>query len=67
MRKFILLSLVATSLAACMGNDKECAIVGAATGAALAATTNGDVLTGALIGGAGGALANDVLGNGICQ
>ena len=48
MRKLILLAIVSTSLTACLATDGERALVcGAASGAALAAATNGDVLTGA--------------------
>lgn len=65
MQKFLLLALVATTLSACLANDSERALVGAAAGAALAATTNGDVLTGAIVGGAAGALCDEVTG--ICQ
>lgn len=65
MRKLILLALISTSLTACLANDSERALVGAATGAALAAATNGDVLTGAIAGGAAGAICDEVTN--ICQ
>ena len=65
MRKLILLALISTSLTACLANDGERALVGAATGAALAAATNGDVLTGAIAGGAAGAICDEVTN--ICQ
>lgn len=65
MRKLILLALISTSLTACLANDSERALVGAATGAALAAVTNGDVLTGAIAGGAAGAICDEVTN--MCQ
>lgn len=55
---FLLLSAV---LAACSNwTDLERAGAGAAGGAALAAVTNGNLLVGALAGGAAGALCDDL-------
>ncbi|HHL20813.1 MAG TPA: hypothetical protein ENJ52_04720 [Aliiroseovarius sp.] len=53
--------LLAATLAACSNwTDLERAGAGAAGGAALAAVTNGNVLAGAVIGGAAGALCDDL-------
>ena len=60
MRKLVLLALLSTTLSACLGNDSERALVGAATGAVIAAATDGDVLTGAIAGGAAGALCDEI-------
>ena len=47
-------------LAGCMGNDVERAAVGAAVGGVGSAAVGGRVATGALVGAAAGALADDV-------
>ncbi len=60
MRKLILLGLIATSLSACLGNDPERALAGAATGAVIATATGGDLLMGAAIGAGTGALCDDL-------
>ncbi|MCU9847062.1 hypothetical protein OEZ60_03505 [Defluviimonas sp. WL0024] len=48
------------SLAGCMQTDGERALAGAAAGAVIADVTDNNVLTGAAIGAAGGALCDDV-------
>ncbi|MDW4548048.1 hypothetical protein R5H32_01650 [Defluviimonas sp. D31] len=48
------------SLAGCMQSDGERALAGAAAGAVIADVTDNNVLTGAAIGAAGGALCDDV-------
>lgn len=48
------------ALAGCMGNDVERAAVGAAVGGVGAAAVGGSLAAGALIGAAGGALADDI-------
>ncbi len=60
MRTLILLGLIATSLSGCLRNDTERALAGAATGAAIASATDGDVLMGAAIGAGTGALCDDL-------
>ena len=50
----------ATLLAGCMGNDVERAAVGAAVGGVGSAAVGGSMATGALVGAAAGALADDV-------
>lgn len=62
MQKFRLL-LAATavvSLSACLDNDLERGLAGAAAGAVIADTTGGSALTGAIVGGAAGALCDEV-------
>lgn len=68
MRKMtiVLMLLSATSLSACLDNDLECGLAGAAGGAVIADATGGNAVTGAAIGGAAGVLANDVNPN-ICN
>ncbi|MGB0960695.1 MAG: hypothetical protein ACPGVK_10625 [Halocynthiibacter sp.] len=58
--KFALAGLVLTALSGCLENDLQRAGAGAAAGAVVASATNGSVLTGAVIGGAAGALCDDV-------
>lgn len=61
-RTFKLLPLVAVAglLAACtQGTDLERAGLGAVSGAVIAGATDNDIATGALVGGAAGALADD--------
>lgn len=65
MRKILILALAASTLSACLANDGERALVGAATGAALAAATDGDIFTSALVGVAAGALCDELTG--ICR
>ncbi len=54
------LFIVPLVLAGCLQNDAERAAAGAAAGAATAAVVNGNVLTGAAIGGLAGAICDDV-------
>ena len=61
----ILLGLVAAAaLAGCMQTDSERALAGAAAGAVIADATDNNVLTGAALGAAGGAVCDDV---GLCS
>jgi osmotically inducible lipoprotein OsmB len=53
-----------TTLSGCLSNDLERASAGALGGAAIAAVTGGNVLTGGIVGGAAGALCDDA---GICN
>lgn len=64
MRKSILLLAVLAPLAVagCMATPTERALGGAVAGAVIADATKGDVLTGALIGGAAGAISCGVPG-----
>lgn len=48
------------SLAACLDNDLERGLAGAAVGAVVADATGGDAVTGAIVGGAAGALCDEV-------
>lgn len=56
-------ALVAT-LAGCMESDGDRALAGAAAGAVLAGATDNNILVGAGLGAAGGALCDDA---GVCQ
>lgn len=57
----ILLALLAASaLAGCMETDGQRALAGAAAGAVIADATDNNVMAGAAIGAAGGALCDDV-------
>ncbi|GHG99882.1 hypothetical protein [Pseudodonghicola xiamenensis] len=62
--KFLVVPGALFALAGCLDNDGERALAGAAVGAVAADATNNNVLTGAAIGAAGGALCNDV---GLCN
>ena len=66
MRKqtLIIMALCATTLSACLDNDLERGAVGALGGAVIADAVGGDALTGALIGGAGGLVCDDL---GVCK
>lgn len=60
-KKIAILSTVAAlALAACGDTDLERGATGAAAGAGAAILLDGNVLTGALIGGAAGALCDDL-------
>jgi osmotically inducible lipoprotein OsmB len=48
-----------TTLSGCLSNDLDRASAGALGGAAIAAVTGGNAVTGAVIGGAAGALCDD--------
>ncbi|AXX98423.1 YMGG-like glycine zipper-containing protein [Profundibacter amoris] len=63
-KHLILVALLATPLAGCLENDVQRAAAGAAAGAVIADVTNGDVLTGAVIGAGAGALCDDA---GVCN
>ncbi len=59
--KFTMAAFAASALlAGCMGNDVERAAVGAAVGGVGSAAVGGNMGTGALVGAAAGALADDV-------
>ncbi|PIE15759.1 MAG: hypothetical protein CSA68_04975 [Rhodobacterales bacterium] len=60
LQKFVLIALLVTPLSACLDNDVKRAAAGAVAGAVVADVTNGDVVTGAAVGAAGGALCDDV-------
>lgn len=62
--KTLVLLTAILGLSACVANDGERALVGAAGGAVIADATGGSVLTGALIGGAAGVVCDDV---GVCN
>ncbi len=62
-KSLALAALLATPLAGCLENDAQRAAAGAASGAVLAKITNGNLLTGALIGAGAGALCDDA---GVC-
>ena len=64
--KIIFAIIACLGLSACMDNDLERAAVGAGVGAAGAAATGGNVVTGAAVGGAAGALCDDIL-PGLCR
>ncbi|RYG92351.1 hypothetical protein EU803_07945 [Loktanella sp. IMCC34160] len=49
-----------TGLSACLDSDLERGLAGAAAGAVVADATGGNVVTGALIGGAAGATCDDL-------
>jgi len=63
-RQLVLVALLSTPLAGCLENDLQRAAAGAAAGAVIADVTNGDVLTGAVIGAGAGALCDDA---GVCN
>lgn len=58
--KFAAAALLVSSLAGCLQTDGERALAGAAAGALLADNLDRNVLAGAAIGAAGGALCDDV-------
>jgi osmotically inducible lipoprotein OsmB len=62
----VLALLSMMGLTACLNDDVSCGIAGAAGGAVLADALGGDALVGAAVGGAAGALANDVNPN-VCN
>jgi len=59
-----LVVVLVTPLAGCLDNDIERAAAGAAAGAVVADVTNGNILTGAIIGAGAGALCDDA---GVCN
>lgn len=58
--RLILAATAIVSLSACLNSDLERGLVGAAGGAVVAGATGVDPVTGALIGGAAGALCDNV-------
>ena len=54
----ILVAVLSTTLAGCMANDAQRALIGAAGGAVVADVTGNDMATGALIGGGIGLIAH---------
>ncbi|WP_420859312.1 hypothetical protein [Marivivens marinus] len=54
-----LAAIAITGLSACLDSDLERGLAGAAAGAVVADATGGNVVTGALIGGAAGATCDD--------
>ncbi len=65
-KSLIVLAFLSTALSGCLQNDGQRALAGAAGGAVIAGATGVDPITGALIGGAGGALCGQA-GLGICK
>ena len=63
-KSWALLAALVTSLSGCLDNDLERGAAGAAAGAVIADVTDGNVVTGAVIGGAAGVLCDDV---GVCE
>ncbi|MBT8412227.1 MAG: hypothetical protein KJP02_10585 [Octadecabacter sp.] len=58
--RLILAAAAVASLSACLDNDLERGLAGAAAGAVIADATGGNVVTGAVVGGAAGALCDEV-------
>ncbi|WP_428539704.1 hypothetical protein [Profundibacter sp.] len=63
-KHLVYVAILAMPLAGCLDNDIERAAAGAAAGAVIADVTNGNVLTGAVIGAGAGALCDDA---GVCH
>lgn len=63
-RTIAILAAATMSLSACLDNDLERGAAGAAAGAVVADVTGGNVLTGAVVGGAAGVLCDDA---GVCE
>ena len=63
-RTLIIMALCATTLSACLENDLERGGVGALGGAVIGKAIGVDPLTGALIGGVGGLVCDDL---GVCR
>jgi len=62
--KWAMAFAVVTSLAGCLNEDAQRGLIGAAGGAVISDITGGNAATGALIGGVGGLLCDDV---GVCR
>lgn len=62
--KLILALAIATGLSGCLETDSERALAGAAAGAVVADAMDANVVAGAAVGAAGGALCDDV---GVCN
>lgn len=58
--RLLLAAMAVASLSACLDNDLERGLAGAATGAVIASSTGGDAITGAIVGGAAGALCDEL-------
>jgi len=58
--RIILAASAVASLSACLDNDIERGLAGAAAGAVVAEVVGGDPLKGAVVGGAAGALCDDL-------
>lgn len=58
--KVVIAMAAMIALGGCMQNDAQRGVVGAAAGGALAGVAGGDVVTGALIGGAAGVVCRDM-------
>ena len=63
-RTLIIMALCATTLSACLENDLERGGVGALGGAIIGKAIGADPLTGAIIGGVGGLVCDDL---GVCK
>lgn len=59
-KPIFLLAAAAISLSACVANDTERGLVGAAGGAVISGATGGSPLTGAVVGGAAGYFCRDL-------
>lgn len=62
--KLVGLMAVAVALSGCMATDTERGLAGAAGGAVIADVTGGNVVTGAVVGGAAGVFCDDL---GVCK
>ncbi len=60
LKPFVLLTIAALGLSACLANDTERGLVGAAGGAVIAGATGGSPVTGAVVGGAAGYFCRDL-------
>lgn len=58
--RLILAATAIASLSACLDNDLERGLAGAAAGAIVADAVGGNAVTGAIVGGAAGALCDEV-------
>jgi len=59
--RFLLAAAAVVSLSACLDSDLERGVAGAAAGAVVAEVVGVDPITGALVGGAAGALCDEVV------
>ena len=58
--RLILAATAIASLSACLDNDLERGLAGAAAGAVIADATGGDAVAGAVVGGTAGALCDEI-------
>jgi len=58
--RLILAAAAIASLSACLDNDLERGLAGAAAGAVISDAVGGDAVTGAIVGGAAGALCDEI-------